>query len=240
MKTPTTLITFPRVAMRPHQIPDLHGLFNDCVDWQDDRLHNHTPEGGTQVRYPLVQYRCHRGHAAVFGLGEGCDLLHKLTTSPLLPEDFRAEMNTQNQQTDVQLSEKPHTYYIGHFLPLNSDNYQQWKHSDGLIERTRLVERVLVGHLLDFCMAVGYPVPDRGLRVTLKKMDIRPSVLFKEMKFLCFDLTFEANLVLPDYIGLGKGKSKGYGILNRIEQRQASPKGSFGRKVRAMPEADSD
>jgi len=240
MKTPTTLIAFPRVPLRPHQIPELRAMVNDCLDWQDDRLHNHTPEGGEIYRYPLVQFRCHRGHAALFGLGEGCELLQKLTASPLLPEEFRAEMNTQNQQTKVELSENPLTYFVGHFLPLNADNYQQWKEQPGLVERTQLVERALTGHLIDFCTAVGYRIPNRGLRVTLKKMDTRASVMLptagKRIKFLCFDLTFEANLVLPDHLGLGKGKSKGYGVMQRIAQRQASPKARAVAKVRAMPE----
>ncbi|MBU1821084.1 MAG: hypothetical protein KKG00_06190 [Bacteroidetes bacterium] len=228
MKTPTTLITFTRVPMRPHQIPELRAMLNDCLDWQDDRLHNHTPEGGELYRYPLVQYRCHEGRAAVFGIGEGCGLLHKLTQSSLLPAEFRAEMTTQNKETDVRLAEQTMAYCINHFLPLNSENYQQWKQEPGLIDRTRLVERVLTGHLLDFCTAVGYQVPDRGLRVTLKKMDTRKSVPLptngQNMKFLCFDLTFEANLYLPDLLGLGKGKSKGYGVVHRIEAPRTQSK----------------
>ncbi|MCB0573045.1 MAG: hypothetical protein KDC61_00560, partial [Saprospiraceae bacterium] len=41
---------------------------------------------------------------------------------------------------------------------------------------------------------------------------------YKGVKVLAFSLEFSCNVALPDYIGLGKGCSSGWGVLKRLKQ----------------------
>ncbi len=55
--------------------------------------------------------------------------------------------------------------------------------------------------------------------VTVKVVDILQTrvIPFKGIKMLAFDITFKCNVSLPNYIGLGKGVSLGFGMLHRIK-----------------------
>jgi hypothetical protein len=47
---------------------------------------------------------------------------------------------------------------------------------------------------------------------------------FKGMKMECFDAVFKTNITLPDFIGLGKGASLGFGTLFRMEKKSQDQK----------------
>jgi len=40
-------------------------------------------------------------------------------------------------------------------------------------------------------------------------------ITFKGGRRQCFDIRFKTNVFLPEYIGLGKGTSKGFGVVRR-------------------------
>lgn len=216
MKVKTILITFNNLVILKNQISDFRSFLNKQLDYQADILHNHTDDGEI-YRYPLVQFRSVAGKAVLFGIGEGVGFIKKLIVSDMLPAEFRADIKMEETETEIGMSEKPITYSLNHYLPLNTDNYESWKKQDDLIQRTTLLQKVTVGHLLNFCTEMGFKIPNKSLTVKLKRVDTLESVKLKasgnEMQFLCFNVTFEANLTLPTNISLGKGKSKGYGVL---------------------------
>lgn len=41
--------------------------------------------------------------------------------------------------------------------------------------------------------------------------------MHKDIRFMAFDLTFTANIILPDYIGIGKNASMDCGILSQVQ-----------------------
>lgn len=192
---------------------------NDLTDWQHDLLHNHRPEGGEIYRYPLVQY-----HGKGFrGMQEGVGLLVKLL--PLLEAETDLEISTQKH--DLKMLEKPRPYSLKRWQPFNSENYTLWNDTRGLADRIKLLESILVGNVLGFCRAVGFEIPNKQLEVSIigNLDDLgfqRFSTLNAELYRRTFSVQFEANIALPEGIGLGRGSSKGYGgiaLLNEISPK---------------------
>lgn len=223
MKIKTITIRLGNVPLDFSEISAFRRAFNDYIDWQHPIFHNHTDDRKEIYRYPLVQYRCQHGVAVLFGINEGVEYLRKLFLSDLLPIEWRKNLKIEENETELALLEKKQSYYLYRFLPMNTEYYEQWRKMDSLIERAALLEKLTTNHLLNFCKEMGFWIKDKGLIVSLKRMDKRPMVEWEasgeKMRFLCFDITIETNLRLPQGIGLGKGKGKGFGSVYSLDTK---------------------
>ena len=58
--------------------------------------------------------------------------------------------------------------------------------------------------------------------ISCKITDIENTTLlrYKNVKMMAFDVEFKTNVSLPDYIGLGKGASTGFGMVARKRERK--------------------
>jgi hypothetical protein len=217
----TLSLTFS-LPLRPGEIPLWRGAVAEAAGWEQDLFHNHLPpedgEGGYHYRYPLIQYRASRGRAALFAVGEGCPALRRWLLEspgelliagqrrPLLVEQMR------EQRWELGLAPAPRAYRLRGYLPFHDENYRRWRESPGLLAQVQLLEGILAGHLLGFCEAMGCRLPARfDLRI-LHLDPPRPLRIHGGSR-VAFDLAFEASLLLPLGIGLGKGISHGYGLL---------------------------
>lgn len=195
----------------PYRTPQQwRSWLNDLTEWQHDLLHNHTEEGGEHYRYPLVQFR----HDGFCGINEGETLLMQLL--PLLLAETQLNMATHREE--IAMLDQTRQYRIINWQPFHSENYQLWQHTSGLIDRMELLQKILTGHILGFCRAMGFEIPDKSLQVkligTLKEFGYKKfSTLNADLWRLTFELVFETNIQLPQQIGLGKGVSKGKGIV---------------------------
>lgn len=214
----TLLVTFPYMPLRYGDIRYLRSLINDVLDWKEPIFHNHKPEGGEIYRYPLVQYRVHKGVACLFGIEEGCKAISKLLSEyhDELPEEMTASMEIDTKQTDVKMLDTPIRYQIRYFLPFNTDNFEEWNKVRSLVEKIQFLERNIVGHLLAFCQDINFRVPDKSLIVEIEAIDdldfVEYPAMTGELKLRAFNIIYHANIQLPDKLGIGKGKSKGYGV----------------------------
>ncbi len=186
-------------------------------------FHNHKDDG-FHYRYPLVQYKRIYGQAAIvfisywaeevvslFGNGE-CSL--KLGDSPAVLFSVQA---VHPYHTAVEISPEPFLYHISDWLPLNPQNFSRYQSMKGVVERTQLLERILVGNILSACKGLGITMQDT---IECKIVNIQDPIVvkYKAMPYLTFSCDFECNLAMPDYIGLGKGASMGHGTISHIIQ----------------------
>jgi hypothetical protein len=107
----------------------------------------------------LVQFR----HDGVVGIDAGVELLVKIL--PLLLAE--AELKIASQQPTVAMCEKPKFYRLINWQPFHAANYEKWLKTSGLIDRIKLLEEILTGHILGFCRAVGFQIPDKSLTIRL-------------------------------------------------------------------------
>lgn len=210
-------LRFPAIPLRPRQIPQFRGGVVESVGPDNDLFHNHTPDGADQHRPALIQYRAAKGCAALWGMGEGAQALERwwLSAPDALTFGGRnfplhaAEVRRENFQLGFAGDWK---YYRLHdYLALNAENYQRWLDNPRLVFRAELLESVLTGHLLGFCQAAGWQLPER-LEVQLVDIHKRRKSRYHGVDLMAFELSYRCNLLLPEGIALGKAVSHGFGV----------------------------
>ena len=204
-----------------NEIPLLRGALIKSFDNQENLLlHNHLDED-FRYRYPLVQYKRKGGKAMLVCIGEGIGLLgqyflqNELTLS-LKTRDIRLEVESMIPFKDtIQLNQNRYNEYVlSNWLPFNQDNFQRYNQIEGIIERYKFLENILVGNILSFAKDMGIFFQDR-VKCEIVDIEAPRQTIFKKTRMLCFNIRFKVNVNLPDHIGIGKGVSLGYGVLRQ-------------------------
>ncbi|WP_337043884.1 CRISPR-associated endonuclease Cas6 [Emticicia sp. 17c] len=216
-KVKTLKLLFPDTPLRSGEIRFFRSLINNALDWQEPLFHYHKQQGGEVYEYPLVHFRSNKGKAMLFGINEGCEAISSFIMKHL--DELPPEMQTieiDSQMTTITMCPEPVLYYVRYFLPLNSANFSNWIQIRGLKNKITELERIIAGNILDFCSAVGFQVLNKSLTVEIETLGEVGLVPFPthtgEIKMMAFNLAYWANIILPDNIAIGKGKSKGYGV----------------------------
>lgn len=196
------------------------GLLRKAVTAQlPDRalLHGHDPEGRPVASY--VRYRVVDGVGHVIGWGPALELLGqirdgltRLRLDRSLHQIVGAELHDQVEPfglADEALSYRSLTPW----LALNQANHERYLHLTGFEDRRALLERVMVGNLLSLAKGADHWVNNRII-CTLSQCQEQP-VVHKDTDLLGFEVTCAMNFHLPEWLGIGKLASKGYGLFIR-------------------------
>jgi len=110
-----------------------------------------------------------------------------------------------------------HYHFLTPWFALNERNYERYKDSNQR-EQIQLLEKILIGNILSMAKGLEYVVTEeiKVKNLKLKMQDIR----VKDIKMIGFMGDFEVNFDLPDYIGLGKMVSKGFGTIKKTNEKQ--------------------
>jgi hypothetical protein len=129
------------------------------------------------------------------------------------------KIDKKELRLQVSDSEDLYTYSLQNWLGLNQENYATYMATSSLSKRIGQLEGILIGQLLHFAEGVGWQIP---VRFRTEIADIEPMYVmpYKGTPLSAFSLTFRTNLFLPSYIGLGKGASKGFGVLKFLRRRR--------------------
>ena len=104
--------------------------------------------------------------------------------------------------------------FISPWLALNEKNYEIFKGAS-LTERRTLLTSILIGNLLSISKNLGYEVPDT-IRVEIELHPLK--VFYKNIPLIGFKGLFESNFQIPDYLGVGKAVSHGFGTVKLVEK----------------------
>lgn len=188
-------------------------------------LHNHLPNGKRDYSYPSVQYRVSpQGCGVLAGFGEiGTRAIEQVLQSERLPLPYLLSRERLEERSYwLQYTKKPYVYRIPLCCPLNNDNHREWHKTQSLRQRLRLLEGALLGNLLGLCEKMGLPT-HLSIDVEVLEFEVLGLREFpktdpaESVPLLAFHLLFSCNLLLPRHIALGRGKSKGFGILQPIK-----------------------
>lgn len=205
------------------EIPYLRGVIIRATEGENILFHNHEGEN-FRYAYPLVQYKRIGGKAAIVFVGEGVDAIADYFKNQVIDVELgnrkatleleHADANT----TTIALWKDTFRYTIRKYLPLNNHNYEAYQQAEGIVERCAILERAIVGNILSFAKGIGLHI-DGQIDVKITNMSDSSSYIYKGVKMMGFDLEFKTNISLPDYIGLGKGTSLGFGMIKRMTSR---------------------
>lgn len=192
-------------------------------------FHNH--EGDNfRYRYPMIQYKRINGQAAIVCIGQGVEEIGaffrnsnfslKLGDKPATTFEIESIIP---HRTLVQVWNDSFHYYLHNWLPLNPENHQKYMEMEGIVERTQMLEKILIGNILSACKGLGITVEGE---ITCKILQTsEPQVTrYKQMPYVSLDGEFKSNITLPNYIGLGKGASTGHGVICQNTQGEQGKK----------------
>jgi hypothetical protein len=185
-------------------------------------LHNHLGEKKCLYVYPRVQYKTTDGNIKIIGIEEGIEevafLEKNLDHLELGRKGFVIkEKHMQHQTHRFEQASRSYTYeFMDPWLPLNSANYKRIRVLPRE-ERDLKLARVLIGNILSMCKSFGYVV-SQELIVKLHLERVRKKIQLVGNPMVAFLGTFSVNFEIPDYLGIGKSVSRGFGTVKRIER----------------------
>lgn len=206
--------------LKRSEIPAFRGAVVEKVGRENILFHNHLQDS-YRYGYPLIQYKTIYRRPAMICIDHGSEEILKFF------EKFDWDLNIRGKKIDATIQDIAFDYFVCGFSPLpvryrifnwfalNEDNFKRFiemKKSSG--ERIEFLRRILIGNILSFAKGIGWHI-DGEIEIQIKWMpDIR-LFSFKNHRMVGFDLDFITNLLLPDYIGLGKSTARGFGMIQR-------------------------
>lgn len=219
-KIPILLIRFDN-AISFYEIPLFRGAVLKALGNDAELLyHNHTGEKTFRYAYPMIQYKRIQKKAAIFCIGEGVEVIGQFLAAQRFDmhwgqrEVLLTIESVSPKRNLVQAWDATFCYHLRNWLALNSENYQKYKDLDEMSARVAFLEKILVGNLLSFAKGMKIEIQDQVV-CKLLAMEQPRVVTVKDTKMMAFDVEFKTNLSLPDYIGVGKHASIGYGTVVR-------------------------
>ena len=208
--------------IKPFEIPLFRGCVIDAMRGSADILyHNHTEDDGFRYSYPLIQYKRIRGKAAIVCVNQGADIIGQYFAEDVHHFSIgnrEMDMNVEKitpQKVLVQVWDDIFKYRIRKWLALNPDNYKKYMENESIVERTTLLESILKGNLLSFAKGLGINI-DKEIELHITGQEEPYTIQSKGVKLMAFDVEFKTNMSIPEFIGLGKNASLGYGIVTII------------------------
>lgn len=229
-KLRTLAVTFD-TSLNPWELPRFRGAMAWKVGLEHDWFHNHNNEtGGLHHRYPLIQYKVspHNGgfRPMLLCLDQGIEEAHHFFSQPDWSLELRqsAHSDTAYQTLPLRIAhlhvnqytlntwDRDFHYRLHNWQALNTEHYLTYRDLDGIAERFQFLENILASHILSFARGVGWTL-DRRFNVCITKLLSEKYVQYKGVNVLSFSLEFKADVSLPEWVGLGKGGSVGFGVV---------------------------
>ena len=99
-----------------------------------------------------------------------------------------------------------------------------------LTERTLKLEQILASNIIAFAKGIHWQLPQR-LDVTLLQLRATHTVQHKGVPMVAFDISFSANIDLPDGLGLGKACSHGFGVVQPLVKKEVKKRPRLQKKL---------
>jgi len=182
-------------------------------------LHNHMSDSSFIYTFPRVQYHVINSNMMIIGIEEGVDAVKHIET--VLSElSLNKETYLIVEKTGIEreiyygiLKDQISYSFLTPWLALNQKNYEKYQMMVTWAKRKKLLEGILVGNIISMSKSLGYTVPG-PIEAKIERMrEVRTSL--KGTAMIGFLGTFSVNFEIPDYWGIGKSVSRGFGTVVR-------------------------
>jgi len=187
-------------------------------------LHHHIQEAGYLYTYPLIQYKIIEGQAFILGIEEGAGVIKEISDKidKLILGSRVYSVNEKilyQKEFNIKHGKKTQYSFISPWVALNSKNYNSFTTIDNWKDRKIFLNNILTGNILSMCKGLGIIV-NRKLYVHTHLE--KENVDFKGIPMIGFKGEFTVNLHIPDFFGLGKGVSQGFGSVKGVKDADYS------------------
>lgn len=217
------LISFENPVLKS----ELHAFRGGIVEKagrQHILFHNHLNDTKYLYRYPKIQYKIINKHPSIVCINEGIDEIHKF----FIQKDWNFYLHDRLYEVKVkkllvnkfnmQVWNSEFEYNIYQWHPLNQKNNKTYLYLTSFEEKAEFLKNILIGNILSLAKGIDWHV-DKELKVSILKINKEQWLPYKNTKLLTLDVSFKTNVFLPNYVGLGKHVSLGYGIVKQIKQK---------------------
>ena len=220
LRTMTIVLNTP---LKQSEIRKFRGAVIHTAGTENRLFHNHRDEG-YNYRYPLVQYRIIGGKAAIVCINEGIEQMQALFARGFIGNELTIGNENKGvvmiesikqKEFSPQVLETPIKYRISRWLPLNQQNYTEWKQIKNAEDKISKLNAILIGNIISFAKGVGWQIDDKIECAIDADSVITRQARYKDQTLISFSLDFTLNVFLPIGLGLGKGVSSNFGVLLR-------------------------
>lgn len=207
--------------MQPYEIPWFRAAIIEKTKRESDLFHNHIDEKAFIYRYPLIQYKIKDKKPCLVCLKEATEDIYYL----LRQNNFSFRVGNKKydleiedvrlRYVNIQTWNENFRYNIHNYIALNSSKYSVYKNISGLAEKVSFLEAILKDHLSTFAEAMDAYMPVE-LKCKIENINSEKFIEYKGVFHLTFSMNIITNLYIPNYAGLGKGTSVGFGIVKKI------------------------
>jgi hypothetical protein len=184
-------------------------------------LHHHVDVDKLLYTYPRIQYKILEGEAIVLGIEEGAEVLKEIydqCDELTLGESTYTIIERGITIKEAEFGSSPALIsyqFITPWLALSQQNYERYVDSRRQ-ERRELLRRTLIGNILSASKGLEYVVLEE-IKLELGRLR-RQRCEVKGTPFIGFLGEFMVNFAIPDYFGLGKSVSRGFGTVRRLRK----------------------
>lgn len=205
--------------IKNYEIPAFRGAIIKKAGRDNILFHNHLSDEKFSYNYPLIQYKMISHKPSIICLDYGVDEIHKFFEN----RDWSIEISDRKINLSVdkinlnsftmQVWDKKWLYTIREWIALNQVNYLKYEELESVVEKIQFLERILKGNILSFAKGIEWNV-DKNIELSITEFREPRKIKMKKNTLLAFSLDFKCNVFIPNFIGLGKGVSSGYGIVH--------------------------
>jgi len=185
-------------------------------------LHNHLGDDKFNYGYPTVQYKSIDGEPYIIALGDSSKKLLEAVYDLRSIDIGNREIVTKEKVFFVEKEEFGTakdliTYkFLSPWMALNQENYRVYMESEQQ-GKNSILKKILIGNVLSVSKMMNYIVEEE-IKVFIKLNPLK--VNFKNNEMLAFSGEFLINFKIPDFLGIGKSVSRGFGTVERIKGKE--------------------
>ena len=197
----------------------------ECVGLEHSIFHGHDNSNPEQPNYtneyPLVRFGVRKGYPVVTGVAQGAEALIRyllpavprqliIAGKPYSTDGYRL----RTRHYEVTLKEEIQVFGLYRWIPLNKNNYDDWKALEGKESaRQMLLNRCLTGHLRAMAENLAPDIDRNQVEGQVLKVDAVKRVRWHGNDFVAFNVVASANYAPPYGLGLGRCHSFGFGEI---------------------------
>ena len=218
MKKSTLLLN--NINLRPSQIHKFRGFVGNAFK-KHDLIHNHDEKGNPIYRYPLIQFKLIDKTPAIIAITDKAvnifaEIFMKLdkiiiedTVIPVFEKDLKVEEVEFGYSNEIFMYE-----FASPWIGLNQKNFKKYNDA-GNNDKNEILKKVMTGNILSMakCLDCWLSI-DQKIKIDHKLKEIKVNLKGKSMT--AFTGIFKTNFCLPDYLGIGKSVSRGFGAVRRM------------------------
>lgn len=173
--------------------------------------------------YPLVLFHHQDNSFFLTGINEGAQMLEKMFQGchTSIQLDSRTVIRFSllgEEQSEIKSSENKQSYLIRHWIPFKQTEYIEKieKGNDIKTKTSNLEERIQLQIIKDLANHLKLQLDPPEIRIADIDTLTGNRVRYEGHDYFGFSPVFRANLLLPDYIGIGHGKAFGFGVIQKV------------------------